>query len=156
MNVGRLRAPKGSPVVAEFFAHHEPVNALADRSPGFVWRLQTEEGNATDIQLDGDDPLFIVNLSVWESVQALKDYVYRTEHRDFLRRRREWFEVMDELIMVLWWVPAGTTPTTDEALDRLALLRANGPGPEAFTFREVYEPPAPTPAASAGEQRPVG
>lgn len=155
LNVGRLRAPQGSPVVAEFFDNLDPINALADGSPGFVWRLQSDEGNATDIMVDDGDPLFIVNLSVWESVDALKAFVYRTEHRDFLRRRREWFEALDELIMVLWWVPAGTTPTTEEAMERLRRLQADGPGPEAFTFRELHDPPAPTPVASAADQRPA-
>ncbi|HEY8544466.1 MAG TPA: DUF3291 domain-containing protein [Acidimicrobiales bacterium] len=152
VNVGRLRAPKGSPMVEEFFANLDPINALADAAPGFVWRLQTEEGNATDIQVDDGDPLFIVNLSVWESVDALKAFVHRTDHRDFLRRRREWFEVLDEAIMALWWVPAGTTPTVDEAMERLATLRREGPGPAAFTFREVHAPPAPA-GRSAGHQR---
>jgi hypothetical protein len=141
VNVGRLRAPEGSPVVADFFANLDPINALADTAPGFVWRLQTEGGNATDIQLDEDDPLLIVNLSVWESVQALKDFVFRTEHRDFLRRRREWFEPMDEIIVALWWVPAGTVPTELDAVDRLARLRKEGPGPDAFTFRATFPPP---------------
>lgn len=142
VNVGRLRAPEGSPVVADFFANLDPINALADTAPGFVWRLQTEEGNATDIQLDEDDPLFIINLSVWESVEALKDYIYRTEHRDFLRRRREWFRTLDEIIVALWWVPAGTVPTELDALDRLTRLRKEGPGPDAFTFRALFPPPA--------------
>ena len=141
VNIGRLRASEGSPVVAEFFAGLDPVNALADAAPGFVWRLQTEAGNATDVRVDDDD-LVIVNLSVWASVDALRAFVYRTDHRDYLRRRREWFTAMDEAFTALWWVPEGTTPTALDAVDRLARLREAGPGPGAFTFRSVFPPPA--------------
>src|SRR5690606_1494344 len=103
LNIGRLRAPLDSPQLAAFVEALEPVNALADRAPGFVWRLQTEEGDATALRPFPDD-MMLVNMSVWESVEALADFVYRSAHRDILRRRREFFEPMEEAFTVLWWV----------------------------------------------------
>ncbi|HET9772572.1 MAG TPA: DUF3291 domain-containing protein [Acidimicrobiia bacterium] len=141
LNIGRLRAPTGDPATADFMNNLDPINALAEATPGFVWRLQTDEGNATAIRAFDGDPLMILNLSVWESVEALADYVYRSDHTPFLRRRGEWFERLDEVYLVLWWIPAGTVPTIDEALARLGQLKANGPGPEAFTFRRPFPHP---------------
>ena len=141
LNVARLLHPIDAPETADFVANLDPVNALADVAPGFVWRLQDESGNATSVHPD-DDPLFIVNLSVWESIAALENFVRRTPHAAVLRRRREWFERMAAAYLVLWWIPAGTTPSVDEAMARLAHLREHGPGPTAFTFRQ----PAPVPS----------
>jgi hypothetical protein len=139
LNVGRLREPLDAAGSAGFVAALRPVNALADTSPGFVWRLTDEGGqDATSIRPEGDD--LIVNLSVWESREALWDFTYRTEHLELLRRRREWFTRMVEPILVLWWVPAGHLPSVEESLARLALLREHGPGPDAFTFRRPYDP----------------
>ncbi len=140
LNVGRILAPPGSPDVAEFMAALDGVNALADTSPGFVWRLKSDSGNATDI-LVSPDPLFLINMSVWESTEALFDFVYRSMHTKYMVRRREWFEKPVEQYLVLWWVPAGHVPTPDEAMARLNHLRANGPSPHPFTFREKYPPP---------------
>ena len=140
LNVGRLRAPADSPVVAEFMAALDPINALAEASPGFVWRFQTDEGNATAVKAFDDD-LLILNMSVWESVEALADYVYRSDHTPFLRRRREWFDKTDLPVVTMWWVPAGHIPTVAEALTRMEHLQANGPGPFAFSFRQPYAPP---------------
>lgn len=138
LNVGRLREPLDAAGSAGFVAALQPVNALADASPGFVWRLTDENGqDATSIRPEGDD--LIVNLSVWESRQALWDFTYRTEHLELLRRRREWFTRMVEPVLVLWWVPAGHVPSVEEAMARLALLREKGPSPDAFTFREPKE-----------------
>jgi hypothetical protein len=117
----------------------DPVNAIADRAPGFVWRLQTEEGNATSIPVLGDDRL-IVNMSVWESIDELVDFVYRSDHVAVIRRRREWFERI-RLYFALWWVPAGHLPTVTEAEERLEHLRAHGPTAHAFTFRRRFPPP---------------
>ena len=153
INIGRLRGPLGSAVVAGFEAGLDAMNALAEASPGFVWRLQDEGGDATQIALY-DDPLVIVNVSVWESVDALRAYAYDTAHRDFLRRRREWFERMDEPHLALWWVPAGHLPTGAEARDRLAHLAAHGPSARAFTFVDV--PPPPEPTSSPGIRKTVG
>ena len=120
-------------------AQLDPINALADDTPGFVWRLQDDTGNATGI-LTTPDPMFIINLSVWKSLEALSDFVYRSVHKDVLRRRREWFEKPVEPIVALWWVPEGHIPSTDEALERLDRLRAHGPTAAAFTFRETFPP----------------
>lgn len=138
LNIGRLVAPTDSPIVAEFMNALDEINALADATPGFVWRFQTEDGNATAARPFDDDSI-LVNFSTWRSVDALADYVYRTVHVEYLRRRREWFERMDELYTVLWWVTAGHRPSADEAIERLDHLRANGPTPYAFTFRQRFE-----------------
>jgi hypothetical protein len=136
-NVSRLLAPLDTPQLADFVAGLGPVNALADASPGFVWRLQDDDGVATSIRAF-DDESVILNLSVWESAEALADFAYRSGHRDVMRRRREWFAPIDEAQLVLWWVPAGHVPDVDEAKDRLELLRRVGPSPAAFTFRSAY------------------
>src|SRR5437660_6005004 len=133
LNIGILRGPLDSPIVAGFVAALDPINALADASPGFVWRLQTEDGNATAIRPFDDDQM-IVNLSVWESIDALAAFVYRSDHVSVMRRRREWFERI-RVFMVLWWVPVGHEPPVDEALARLDHLRDHGPTPHAFTFK---------------------
>jgi hypothetical protein len=150
VNIGRWRVPSSDPgheaAVADFMAMLDPVNALADRTPGFVWRLQTEAGNATALRPFGD-PDLLINLSVWESLDALRDFVYASAHLDVMRRRREWFVRMDEAFMALWWVPAGAIPTIDDAKRALDRLRRAGPSPAAFTFREPF--PAP-PAGRAG------
>jgi hypothetical protein len=151
LNVGILRGPLDSPKVAGFVAMLDPINALADASPGFVWRLQTEDGNATAIRPFDDDRI-LVNMSVWESLETLADFVYASRHLDVLRRRREWFETMAEAHMVLWWVPAGTIPTTDEARRRLEALRSRGPSPDAFTFREPFPPPGSGETVSTDER----
>lgn len=141
LNVGRFRGPIDGPVMAGFAALLEPLNALADDAPGFVWRLQTAAGDAIAVEWPGD-PTVNVNLSVWTSLQALRDYVYATRHLEALRRRREWFQHLSEHYQVLWWVPAGHLPTVEEAQQRLTHLTTYGPTPEAFTFRTPF--PAPT------------
>jgi hypothetical protein len=141
VNIALPRAPLDTPPLAEFVAQLDAVNAAADRSPGFVWRLQTEDGNATGIRAFGDDRL-IVNMSVWESLEALRGFVYSARaHLDVLRRRREWFQGLADAYLVLWWVPAGEIPTIADAEGRLELLRTNGPTSEAFTFRVHFPPP---------------
>jgi heme-degrading monooxygenase HmoA len=142
LNVGIAKAPLDGPELADFMAALDPVNAIADASPGFVWRLQTEEGNATAIRAFGGDT--IVNMSVWESLESLRAFVYSNRaHLDVMRRRREWFEKHVEAFQVLWWVPAGHVPSVPEAEGRLLLLRDRGPSPEAFTFRRHFPAPAP-------------
>jgi hypothetical protein len=141
LNVGRAVAPPGSPELADFMAALDRINALAESSPGFVWRLQSDSGNATDI-LVSQDPRFLVNMSVWSSVESLFAFVYRSGHTDVLKRRREWFEKAAEAHQVLWWIPAGHIPTVEEALDRLAHLRRHGPTERAFTFSQRYPSPA--------------
>ena len=138
LNIGRLRAEVDDPSIADFMANLDRINALAEASPGFVWRLQTDEGNATAIRAFPDDPLMVLNLSVWESIESLADFAYRSAHTPFLRRRGEWFERLGEAYLVLWWIPAGTVPTVEEALARLDHLKSVGPSREAFTFRRPY------------------
>jgi len=141
LNIALPRAPLDAPLLSEFVAALEPVNAAADASPGFVWRLQTDDGDATGISAFGDDRL-VVNMSVWESLEALRAFVYGERgHLSVMRRRREWFERMAEAYLVLWWLPAGELPTIADAEERLALLRAMGPSPDAFTFRRHFPPP---------------
>jgi hypothetical protein len=140
VNIGRLRAPIDDPSIADFVDALDHINALADRSPGFVWRLKTDAGNATELQ-PTDDELVKINMSVWESVEALAEFVYRSEHTAYLRRRREWFERYVTAYSALWWVPAGRLPTIAEALDRLEQIEAHGPTPAAFTFATRFPPP---------------
>ena len=141
VNIGRLRAPVDDPMIADFVAGLDHVNALADSAPGFVWRLQTEDGNATAIRPVEDDELVAINMSVWESVEALADFVYRSGHISFMRRRREWFERIATSYLALWWLPAGTIPTVPEAMDRIALFDRDGPTSAAFTFKHRFAPP---------------
>ena len=139
-NIGRMLAPKGDPEVAGFFDALDEINALADHSPGFVWRLQTDAGNATDIHAY-EDELLLLNLSVWDSIAALEAYVLRSDHFGYLRRRSEWFERSKEPTTCMWWIPAGHVPTIDEANKALETLRDNGPTEASFTFRKRFDPP---------------
>lgn len=139
-NVGTALHPREDARMAGFYDRLDEINALADRSPGFVWRLQSESGNATDIRVT-DDPLFMVNLSVWNSVEALFEFAYKTAHQGLLTGRRNWFRRPDGPYQALWWVPAGHLPSVDEALARLERLREAGPTAEAFTFRSKFPPP---------------
>jgi ribosomal protein S18 acetylase RimI-like enzyme len=138
LNVGTMIAPTDDPAVREFMANLDRINAQADGAPGFVWRLQTEEGNATSIQIF-PDPLRLVNMSVWESVEQLEAYVYRTEHVEFLRRRAEWFRP-DAKRVALWWIRAGTTPGLADGVRRIEFLARYGSSPYAFGFRRPAEP----------------
>ena len=141
VNIGRMKGDLDSPVMADFVARLDEINALADQSPGFVWRLQTEAGNATYLRPYDDDRI-LFNLSVWERVDALKTYVYHTAHAELLKNRRAWFEQFDGSWLALWWVPAGHIPGIDEAKKRLAHLEAHGPSHFAFTFKKLYAPDA--------------
>ena len=140
LNIGTIKAPIDSPVMADFVANLDRINALAERTPGFVWRLQTEEGNATAIR-PYEDERVAVNMSVWRDVESLNKYVYSSAHVEIMRRRREWFEKMDQAFLVLWWVPRGHRPSIEEAKTRLEMLRSKGPTAEAFTFRQAFPPP---------------
>ncbi len=140
VNIARLKEPLDSPLLEDFVAALAPINAIADASEGFVWRLQTDDGDATSIRAFDDDQL-IVNMSTWESFEALGDYVYRSGHTGVMRQRRRWFEQMREMYMALWWVPAGHRPSVAEAEERLQHLQTHGPTPRAFTFRAPFSPP---------------
>ena len=139
LNVARFKLPLDDPRMSGFVEALDPINAVADGAPGFVWRLQTEEGNATSIHAFEDD-LMLVNMSVWESVEALADFVYRSGHLDVMRRRRQWATRMVEAHMCLWWLPARAIPTVEEAIVRLDHLREHGPTPRAFTFKKRFSP----------------
>jgi hypothetical protein len=141
VNVMRLKAPLESAQLQPFVAALDPVNALADGAPGFVWRLQSEEGDATAFRMFGDDML-LVNMSTWTSLEALTDYVYRTAHVEIMRRRREFALPIAEAYVALWWVRAGDRPTVAQAEERLRYLRKNGPSPFAFGVRAPFPPPS--------------
>ena len=149
LNVAIVNAPLDSPVMADFVANLDRVNALAESSPGFVWRLQTEEGDATALRPMGDD--VIVNMSVWRDVESLNKYVYGSAHVEIMRRRKEWFQRMKDAYVVLWWVSKGQRPTVQEAIAKLERLRQAGPTEAAFTFRRAFPAPdAPQAGASFG------
>lgn len=139
VNVARMLEPLDSPRLADFVAALDPINAVADDAPGFVWRLQSEDGDATSIRAFDDD-LMLVNMSVWASLEALGDFVYRSAHAGVMRRRREWFEPMQTYV-ALWWIEAGHIPTVAEAKERLEHLDANGATPHAFTFKTPFPTP---------------
>ena len=151
LNIGRLRAPMDDPIMAGFKNQLDPINALADTSPGFVWRLQTDEGNATSIRPYADDDRMAVNMSVWESLDALQQFVYKTAHVGPLHDRKQWFEPIDGPILVLWWIPAGHIPTISEAMERLERLKQLGPTPDAFTFRTPFPAPDITARADSSQ-----
>jgi hypothetical protein len=136
LNIGRLRYPTDDPRMADFMNALDLVNGLAERSKGFVWRLKDESGNATNFR-PFPDPQMAVNLSVWESVEALERYVYLTVHKRFYGRREEWFDKLDGPHLVLWWIPAGHIPTLIEAKERLEYLAAHGPSVHAFGWESV-------------------
>ncbi|KAB8315679.1 DUF3291 domain-containing protein [Tolypothrix campylonemoides VB511288] len=141
INIALMKAPIDDPIMAEFAAALNEVNAVADQSPGFVWRLQTSSGNATNIRAY-PDPRMLVNLSVWQSVEQLKDYVYKSLHSEFFVRRRKWFEKYQREHFTMWWIPAGYVPTVEEGKAKLESLSLHGDSPESFTFAKPY--PAPT------------
>jgi hypothetical protein len=139
VNIGRIKGELEGPIMAGFVNRLNEINALADASPGFVWRLQTTEGNATYLRPYADDRM-LLNMSVWESVETLKHYVYRTTHAELLRQRHEWFEKLSVVYAALWWVPADHLPGIDEAKKRLEHLESHGPTQFAFTFKKVFAP----------------
>ena len=139
LNIAVMKEPLESPRMADFVANLDRINALAESSPGFVWRLETEEGDATALRPLGDSTL--VNMSVWQDVAALNHYVYKTAHVEIMRRKREWFERPSGSPFALWWVPEGHEPTVAEAVARLQHLHKHGPSAEAFTFGEVFAAP---------------
>jgi len=139
VNIARMRAALEDPVMQGFVSRLEEINALADGSPGFVWRLQTDAGNATYLR-PYDDERIIINMSVWKSIEDLRAFVYRGDHAEVLRQRAEWFEKLEQPVVALWWVPAGHVPSIDEAKKRIAHLQEHGPTAFAFTFRTPSPP----------------
>jgi hypothetical protein len=152
VNIGRLVAPLDSPRLADFVGQLDAVNAAADAAPGFLWRLQTEDGNATALRAfeedaEGADGGILLNMSVWESVEALAAYAFGGAHLAVLRRRREWFERLTDVYAAVWWIPRGHVPAIHEAEDRLRHLRAHGPTPYAFTLKVHFPAPGSADAA---------
>jgi len=139
-NVARMRGDIDDPVMAGFVARLESLNALADGSPGFVWRYQTDAGDATEVRVF-DDEFILFNMSVWQSIEALEDYVYKSNHVKAVQKRAEWFERPSRGPLALWWIPAGHVPSVEEAKERFDTLWRDGPGPSAFTFRDRFPPP---------------
>lgn len=139
LNIVKLREPFSSPSMADFVNNLGRINALAEQSLGFMWRLKDDDDNATAIRPFGDD--ILVNMSVWIDVAALREYTYKSAHTDILRRRREWFDPMPEASMVLWWISEGHIPTVSEAAEKLGHLRQFGPTEKAFTFKDAFPPP---------------
>lgn len=140
INIARMLAPLDDPVMAGFVSRLDEINALADRAPGFVWRLQTPEGDATTLRPYDDDRI-LVNMSVWKSVETLKEFAYRSAHVELFRQRASWFAKFGETYLALWWIPGGHTPDVNEAKERLAHLEKHGPSSHAFTFRDPWPAP---------------
>ena len=140
LNVAQMKGPLESPVMQEFVDNLVPINSLAESSPGFVWRLQDEDGDATGIRPFGDD--LLVNLSVWSDIASLRGFVFDSLHKTFLVRRNEWFDRMDGVSTVLWWVPFGHIPSVEEAADKLAQQRDQSATQDAFGFRQPFPPPS--------------
>jgi hypothetical protein len=140
VNIARMLAPLTDPLMAGFVAELDSINALADNSPGFIWRLQTPEGNATDIR-PYEDELILVNLSLWASLNDLLAFVYKSRHRHILQQRQQWFQRFDGPYVALWWVPSGHIPTVEEAKERLSYLSANSETPYAFSLKKQFPAP---------------
>jgi hypothetical protein len=136
-NVARMRGPLEDDVMAGFAARLEPLNALADESPGFVWRYQTDAGDATEVRVFNDE-LILFNMSVWESIEALENFVYRSNHIEALQKKAEWFERANRASLALWWIEAGHLPSVEEAKERFDILWSDGPNAEVFTFKDRF------------------
>jgi hypothetical protein len=139
LNIAKMKYPAEAPEMAGFMNNLDRINALAEQSPGFIWRLQTEEGDATDIDFYGPD--ILVNMSIWKDSKSLHEYVYRTAHAQIMSRRKEWFERFEDSYTVLWWMPEGRIPTLEEANEKLEQLRSEGPTANAFTFKQGFPAP---------------
>lgn len=138
-NIARMIAPLDSPVMRGFVDELDRINRVADQSPGFVWRLQEENGSATNVH-PYDDAMILVNMSVWESIEVLRQFTYHSDHREVFRQRKKWFEPMQEAHLVLWWIPAGTYPSPEEGKQKLEMLRKHGSTADAFDFGKPFLP----------------
>ena len=141
LNIADAQYETDKPEMAGFTDRVDAINALADRAEGFVWRLVDDgpEDGALSLRMEGHGPMTLVNMSVWESVETLYAFVYQTAHAKVMRSKADWFTPMKQSHMVLWWVEDGHIPNLDEAREKLDLLRANGPTPEAFSFTVPFD-----------------
>jgi len=142
-NIARMIAPLDGSEMQGFVDELDRINQLADESPGFVWRLQEENGSAIEVR-PYEDPMILINMSVWETVEALREFTYRSDHREVFRQRRKWFVPMKAPHLVLWWIPVETYPSPEEGKQRLEMLRRDGPTAEAFDFGKPFPSPHPT------------
>jgi Domain of unknown function (DUF3291) len=140
INISKSKGLPDSPVMAAFMEKIDDVNAIAEGSTGFIWRLKSDDGNATSIQIF-EDELIIVNMSVWESFEAFKGFVFNGLHAAMMRSRNEWFEKSDFSNLALWWIPEGHIPNTDEAKSKLEKIAAEGDTQEAFRFKNIFKAP---------------
>ena len=139
INIAHLKAPIDDPMIADFVSDLDRINLLAEQSKGFIWRLKDEAGDATSFN-PYNDPSYIINMSVWSDVSALKDFVYRSDHLNVYLKRANWFHPMPNAHMGLWWIPIDHIPTIDEAVEKLDLIDRIGISQDAFTFRKTYDP----------------
>lgn len=139
LNIAKAKYPLDAPEIHDFVDNIPTINAIAEASDGFIWRLKDEGGDATAITVF-DDPSWLVNLSVWRDVESLKHFMLKTHHVDFMKRKREWFEPQPQATYVLWWIADGHLPTVPEAIERLLHLRQHGDSAEAFSFRTPFAP----------------
>lgn len=143
LNVAQLKEPLDAPATKDFKDGLEPINALAEKSPGFVWRLKDDEmANATNFRPFENDEMMIVNMSVWEDLESMKEFAFKTAHVEYIKRRFEWFERMKEAYLVMWWIPIGHKPDIFEAKARLKFLRKHGDTQKAFSFKKVFSQPS--------------
>lgn len=144
LNLGLFRAPLDAPEMAEFLAALGPINAIAESTPGFVWRLKDQDGASSSfVEVPGrSDPLWAPNMSVWEDIESLQHFMYKSGHASYLRRRVEWFQKPDRPINVLWWIPAGDIPTLEDAVRRLDYLTDNGPSEQGWTLTRPFPHPS--------------
>ncbi len=143
LNLGLFRAPLDNVEMAEFAAALDPINAIAEASPGFVWRLKDDDGGSSSyVDVPGrEDPLWAPNMSVWKDLDSLKHFMYKSGHASYLRRRTEWFQKPDRPINVLWWIPAGENPTLEDAIKRLDYLTDHGPSEHGWPLTTPFPPP---------------
>jgi hypothetical protein len=152
LNIARMKFDADAPQMADFNAALDPVNGAADRSPGFIWRLESDDADSSGDRVF-DDPNWLVNLTLWSDLDSLLTFVRSEIHLAIMKRRREWFEPVEEETMVLWWIPAGTLPSVPEAQRRLERIRAAGPGRQAFSFNAPFPPPGRGESQGQGEMK---
>jgi hypothetical protein len=140
LNIATPKYPMDSPELRDFVNNLDPINAIAELSPGFIWRLKDDSGDATDIRIDGE-PDLLINMSVWADVESLKHFMFKTHHIDFLKRKKEWFHTPNQATYVLWWVAEGHIPSLDEAMSKLQHLRKHGDSADAFSFKSTFSAP---------------